>query len=39
MLAVLITCNEIADLCDSAERIFSSEPTVLQLRAPIKIIW
>ncbi|WZZ50639.1 hypothetical protein YC2023_050746 [Brassica napus] len=30
-------CNEIADLCDSAERIFSTEPTVLQLRAPIKI--
>ena len=25
-------CNEIADLCDSAERIFSTEPTVLQLR-------
>nr|KYP58712.1 Serine/threonine-protein phosphatase BSL2 [Cajanus cajan] len=32
-----LDCNEIADLCDSAERIFSSEPTVLQLRAPIKI--
>ncbi|KAI9072574.1 hypothetical protein K1719_045461 [Acacia pycnantha] len=32
-----LDCNEIADLCDSAERIFSSEPTVLQLKAPIKI--
>ncbi|KAJ1378400.1 Serine/threonine-specific protein phosphatase/bi [Sesbania bispinosa] len=32
-----LDCNEIADLCDSAERIFSSEPTVIQLRAPIKI--
>ncbi|KAL3850250.1 hypothetical protein ACJIZ3_012132 [Penstemon smallii] len=30
-------CNEIADLCDSAERIFASEPSVLQLKAPIKI--
>ncbi|CAF1833683.1 unnamed protein product [Brassica oleracea var. botrytis] len=27
-----LDCNEIADLCDSAERIFSTEPTVLQLR-------
>ncbi|PWA72277.1 BRI1 suppressor 1 (BSU1)-like 3 [Artemisia annua] len=26
-----------SDLCDSSERIFSSEPSVLQLRAPIKI--
>ncbi|CAL5200580.1 unnamed protein product [Lathyrus oleraceus] len=32
-----LDCNEIADLCDSAERIFSSEPSVLQLSAPIKI--
>ncbi|XP_057484352.1 serine/threonine-protein phosphatase BSL3-like [Actinidia eriantha] len=32
-----LDCNEIADLCDSAEHIFSSEPSVLQLRAPIKI--
>ncbi|GLT77719.1 hypothetical protein SLA2020_492810 [Shorea laevis] len=32
-----LDCNEIADLCDNAERIFSSEPTVLQLKAPIKI--
>ncbi|KAK2380024.1 serine/threonine-protein phosphatase BSL3 [Trifolium repens] len=32
-----LDCNEIADLCDSAERIFSSEPTVIKLRAPIKI--
>ncbi|KAI0498720.1 hypothetical protein KFK09_019610 [Dendrobium nobile] len=29
--------NEIADLCDSAERIFSSEPSVLQIKAPVKI--
>ncbi|XP_048234704.1 serine/threonine-protein phosphatase BSL3 [Ricinus communis] len=32
-----LDCNEIADLCDSAERIFCSEPSVLQLKAPIKI--
>ncbi|XP_027344974.1 serine/threonine-protein phosphatase BSL3 isoform X2 [Abrus precatorius] len=32
-----LECSEIADLCDSAERIFSSEPSVLQLKAPIKI--
>ncbi|XP_028763308.1 serine/threonine-protein phosphatase BSL3, partial [Neltuma alba] len=32
-----LDCNEIADLCDNAARIFSSEPSVLQLRAPIKI--
>lgn len=32
-----LDCHEIADLCDSAERIFSSEPSVLQLKAPIKI--
>ncbi|GAA0142291.1 protein phosphatase [Lithospermum erythrorhizon] len=32
-----LDCNEIADLCESAERLFSSEPTVLQLKAPIKI--
>ncbi|KAG8387417.1 hypothetical protein BUALT_Bualt02G0019300 [Buddleja alternifolia] len=32
-----LDCNEIADLCDGAERIFSSEPSVLQLKAPIKI--
>ncbi|KAJ0966331.1 hypothetical protein J5N97_027469 [Dioscorea zingiberensis] len=32
-----LDCNEIADLCDSAERIFSSEPSVLQIRAPVKI--
>ncbi|XP_074294972.1 serine/threonine-protein phosphatase BSL3-like isoform X2 [Silene latifolia] len=30
-------CNDIAELCDSAERIFASEPSVIQLRAPIKI--
>ncbi|OIW08459.1 hypothetical protein TanjilG_03135 [Lupinus angustifolius] len=32
-----LDCNEIADLCDTAERIFSGEPSVIQLRAPIKI--
>ncbi|KAA8549979.1 hypothetical protein F0562_001664 [Nyssa sinensis] len=32
-----LDCNELADLCDGAERIFSSEPSVLQLKAPIKI--
>lgn len=32
-----LDCNEIADLCDSAERLFSSEPSVLQIRAPVKI--
>lgn len=32
-----LDCNEIADLCDSAERIFSSEPSVLQIKAPVKI--
>ncbi|XP_031400292.1 serine/threonine-protein phosphatase BSL3-like isoform X3 [Punica granatum] len=32
-----LDCNDIADLCDSAERIFSNEPTVLQLKAPMKI--
>ncbi|KAK1360049.1 hypothetical protein POM88_044523 [Heracleum sosnowskyi] len=30
-------CNEIDDLCDTAERIFSSEPSVLQLKAPINL--
>ncbi|GJS20962.1 serine/threonine-protein phosphatase BSL3 [Tanacetum coccineum] len=32
-----LDCNEIADLCDCSERIFSSEPSVIQLKAPIKI--
>ncbi|KAK1263203.1 hypothetical protein QJS04_geneDACA009371 [Acorus gramineus] len=32
-----LDCNEVADLCDSAERIFSSEPSVLQIKAPVKI--
>ncbi|KAK1287026.1 hypothetical protein QJS10_CPB19g01318 [Acorus calamus] len=32
-----LDCNEIADLCDSAEHIFSSEPSVLQIKAPVKI--
>ncbi|KAA3471695.1 serine/threonine-protein phosphatase BSL3 [Gossypium australe] len=34
---LFLDCNEIADLCESAERIFAAEPTVLQLKAPIKI--
>lgn len=33
----LLDCNEIAELCDTAEGLFANEPTVLQLRAPIKI--
>ncbi|XP_010263036.1 PREDICTED: serine/threonine-protein phosphatase BSL3 [Nelumbo nucifera] len=32
-----LDCNEIADLCDSAERIFANEPSVLQIKAPVKI--
>ncbi|GMJ12017.1 BRI1 suppressor 1 (BSU1)-like 2 [Hibiscus trionum] len=32
-----LDCNEIADLCESVERIFTVEPTVLQLKAPSKI--
>ncbi|KAE8727191.1 Serine/threonine-protein phosphatase BSL2 [Hibiscus syriacus] len=32
-----LDCNEIADLCESGERIFAAEPAVLQLKAPIKI--
>ncbi|XP_074566428.1 serine/threonine-protein phosphatase BSL2 homolog isoform X2 [Curcuma longa] len=32
-----LDCNEIAELCDSSERIFTSEPTVLQIKAPVKI--
>ncbi|KAE8683672.1 Serine/threonine-protein phosphatase BSL2 [Hibiscus syriacus] len=32
-----LDCNEIEDLCESAERIFAAEPTVLELKAPIKI--
>ncbi|XP_078442742.1 serine/threonine-protein phosphatase BSL2 homolog isoform X2 [Wolffia australiana] len=32
-----LDCNEIADLCDSSERIFSSEPSVLKIKAPVKI--
>ncbi|XXG74069.1 hypothetical protein AAC387_Pa07g2883 [Persea americana] len=32
-----LDCNEIADLCDSTERIFSCEPSVLQIKAPVKI--
>lgn len=33
----ILDCNEILELCDCAERIFSQEPSVLQLRAPVKI--
>ncbi|KAH7295189.1 hypothetical protein KP509_27G036500 [Ceratopteris richardii] len=33
----ILDCNEIVELCECAERIFSMEPTVLQLRAPVKI--
>ncbi|KAI4340518.1 hypothetical protein MLD38_025346 [Melastoma candidum] len=32
-----LNCAEIAELCESAERIFAKEPTVLRLKAPIKI--
>ncbi|KAF3773304.1 Serine/threonine-protein phosphatase [Nymphaea thermarum] len=32
-----LDCNEIADLCESAERIFSCEPSVLKIKAPVKI--
>ncbi|XP_074557163.1 serine/threonine-protein phosphatase BSL3-like isoform X2 [Curcuma longa] len=32
-----LDCDEISELCDSAERIFTSEPTVLQIKAPVKI--
>ena len=28
---------EIADLCDTAQQIFSNEPSVLVLKAPVKI--
>nr|QFS19065.1 putative serine/threonine protein phosphatase BSL2 [Apopellia endiviifolia (species B)] len=30
-------CNEIAELCDTAERWFEREPSVLQIKAPVKI--
>ncbi|XP_024378190.1 serine/threonine-protein phosphatase BSL3 [Physcomitrium patens] len=30
-------CNEIAELCNTAERLFAQEPSVLQIRAPVKI--
>jgi protein phosphatase len=29
--------SEIAELCDAAERLFTREPSVLQIRAPVKI--
>ncbi|KAG6476594.1 hypothetical protein ZIOFF_065839 [Zingiber officinale] len=32
-----LDCNEISELCDSAKRIFTSEPTALQIKAPVKI--
>eukprot|EP00249_Psilotum_nudum_P023895 c29021_g1_i1 orf=551-3595(+) len=33
----ILDCGEIADLCDTAERIFGREPSVLQIKAPVKI--
>ncbi|XP_024386820.1 serine/threonine-protein phosphatase BSL2 homolog [Physcomitrium patens] len=32
-----LDCDEIADLCNTAERLFAQEPSVLQIRAPVKI--
>lgn len=32
-----LDCNEIADLCDTAKRIFSSEPSFMQPKAPVMI--
>nr|CAN79241.1 hypothetical protein VITISV_016224 [Vitis vinifera] len=32
-----LDCNEIGDLCDTAEHIFSNEPSVLVVKAPVKI--
>ncbi|XP_034703107.1 serine/threonine-protein phosphatase BSL3-like isoform X2 [Vitis riparia] len=32
-----LDCNEIGDLCDNAEHIFSNEPSVLVVKAPVKI--
>jgi len=33
----ILDCSEIAELCESAERIFAREPSVLQIKAPVKI--
>ncbi|KAH7277181.1 hypothetical protein KP509_39G038100 [Ceratopteris richardii] len=33
----MFDCNEILELCECVEQIFSQEPTVLQLKAPVKI--
>lgn len=30
-------CNELAELCETAECLFSNEPSVLQINAPVKI--
>lgn len=30
-------CNEIAELCTAAEHLFAREPSVLQIKAPVKI--
>lgn len=33
----VLDCGEISELCECAQRIFASEPSVLQIRAPVKI--
>ncbi|KAJ7571101.1 hypothetical protein O6H91_01G148500 [Diphasiastrum complanatum] len=33
----LLDTHEIAELCDKAERLFAHEPSVLRMRAPVKI--
>eukprot|EP00252_Welwitschia_mirabilis_P026987 TRINITY_DN906_c0_g1_i3.p1 TRINITY_DN906_c0_g1~~TRINITY_DN906_c0_g1_i3.p1 ORF type:complete len:977 (-),score=235.62 TRINITY_DN906_c0_g1_i3:679-3609(-) len=33
----ILECAEIAELCESAEQIFAKEPSVLQIKAPVKI--
>lgn len=33
----ILDCGEIAELCENAERIFAREPSVLQIKAPVKI--
>jgi protein phosphatase len=33
----MLGADEIVDLCEAAERLFAEEPSVLELRAPIKI--
>lgn len=32
-----LDCNELAELCETAECLFSNEPSVLQIKAPVKI--